>query len=239
MRNGSSGIPVPPKSKKVKKNLIKEEDFKKIQVQLKPKQHALRQTIKLNTLTTVSGPAGTSKTFSTCYTALELLSNNTISEIIITKPLVESSVSMGFLPGTLEEKVEPYMKSYISTFNKLIGSDKFKELVLNNIIKIESLNFMRGETYDDAIMLLDEGQNLNMKDLMLWITRLGANSKAVLMGDVSQYDVKENQTEFTKFVEILDGMKNMEKFAFSREDIVRNPFLIEVTDRYEKWKYKK
>jgi len=97
---------------------------------------------------------------------------------------------------------------------------------------------MRGETYDNSILLLDEGQNLEMKDLMLWITRLGENSKAVLMGDMSQYDVKANKSSFGSFRSILDGMKDFSIFEFEREDIVRNPFLIEVTDRYEKWKYK-
>jgi phosphate starvation-inducible PhoH-like protein len=193
--------------------------------------------IKNNSLTVVSGPAGTSKTFSTCYTALELLANKKIEQIILTKPLLESSFSMGFLPGSVEEKIEPYMKSYISTFKKLIGVEKFQELMINDVIKIETLNFMRGETYDNSILLLDEGQNLEMKDLMLWITRLGKDSKAVLMGDMSQYDVKENKSDFGKFRDILDGMKDFSIFEFGREDIVRNPFLIELTDRYEKWKY--
>ena len=179
----------------------------------------------------------THNTFTTCYTALELLGNRKIEEIIITKPLLESSFSMGFLPGTVEEKIEPYMKSYISTFKKMVGVEKLKELMSNDVIKIETLNFMRGETYDGAILLLDEGQNLDMKDLMLWITRLGNNSKAVLMGDVSQYDVRENKSNFKSFRDILKGMDDFDIFEFEREDIVRNPFLVEVTDRYERWKY--
>lgn len=228
----------PAKSRVKKCNLFKPNDFNKINVELKPKQNILKSTIKSNTLTIVSGPAGTSKTFSTCYTALELLSKKEIDEIILTKPLLESSYSMGFLPGTLEEKIQPYMKSYLSTFAKMIGEDKVQELILNEVIKIETLNFMRGETYDRSIMLLDEAQNLEMKDLMLWITRLGSDSRAVLMGDVSQYDVKEGKSNFKNFMDILEGMKDMKSFRFEREDIVRNPFLIEVTDRYEKWKYK-
>lgn len=233
---GNSTTPVKSKTKKC--NLFKPQDFQKIDIDLKPKQNLLRSTIKSNTLTIVSGPAGTSKTFSTCYTALELLSKKEIDEIILTKPLLESSYSMGFLPGTLDEKIQPYMKSYLSTFAKLIGEERVQELILNEVIKVETLNFMRGETYDRSIMLLDEAQNLEMKDLMLWITRLGSDSKAVLMGDVSQYDVKEGKSDFKNFMNILDGMDNMKSFQFNREDIVRNPFLIEVTDRYEKWKYK-
>jgi len=225
------------KSKKKKSNILTSVYFKGSKIELSPKQKALSNIIKNNSLSIVSGPAGTSKTFTACYTALELLSNKKIEEIIVTKPLIESSVSMGFLPGTIDEKVSPYMKSYISTFNKILGKEKVQELMLNEVIKIETLNFMRGETYDHSILLLDEGQNLEMKDLMLWITRLGKGSKAVLMGDMSQYDVKENQSDFGTFRSILDGMKDFSIFEFGREDIVRNPFLIEVTDRYEKWKY--
>lgn len=226
------------KSKKKKTNILTPTHFKGIKVDLTKKQKSFNNLIKTNTLIVVSGPAGTSKTFTACYTALELLSNKIIDEIIITKPLIESSVSMGFLPGSIDEKVSPYMKSYISTFNKIIGVEKTQELITNDIIRIETLNFMRGETYDNSILLLDEGQNLEMKDLMLWSTRLGKNSKAVLMGDTSQYDVSENKSSYKHFRDILDGMKGFSIFEFEREDIVRNKFLIELTDRYEKWKYK-
>ena len=237
--NNGNGNNTQPKSRKKKTNLFNATHLSKMKtiIQLNPKQKTLNDIIRKNSLSVVSGPAGTSKTFSTCYTALELLANKKIEEIILTKPLLESSFSMGFLPGSIEEKIEPYMKSYISTFKKLIGVEKFQELMLNDVIKIETLNFMRGETYDHSILLLDEGQNLEMKDLMLWITRLGKGSKAVLMGDMSQYDVRENQSDFGKFRDILDGMEDFSIFEFSREDIVRNPFLIELTDRYEKWKY--
>lgn len=228
-----------PKSNKKKYNLFNKANLTQLKkdVELNPKQTKLNSLIKKNTFTIVSGPAGTSKTFSTCYTALELLGNSKIEEIIITKPLIESSYSMGFLPGSLEEKIEPYMKSYISTFTKMIGVEKFQELRLNGVIKIETLNFMRGETYDNSILLLDEAQNLEMKDLMLWITRLGKNSKAVLMGDISQYDIKEHKSSFRHFRDILEGMANYSKFEFERLDIVRNPFLIDITDRYERDKY--
>ena len=231
----------PAKSRKKKENLFKSTDLNKLKsnIQLKPKQYDLSKEIKSNIFTIVSGPAGTSKTWTTCYTALELLANNKINEIIITKPLIESSYSMGFLPGSLEEKIEPYMKSYISTFVKMIGNEKFQELRINEVIKIETLNFMRGETYDNSILLLDEGQNLQMKDLMLWITRLGESSKAVLMGDISQYDIKETESNFKSFRDIMRDVPDVHIFEFEREDIVRNPFLVDITDRYEKWKANK
>ena len=222
-------------SKKKKYNLLTPNILKNGGVSLNPKQNKLQQTINKSTLTIVSGPAGCSKTFSSCYTALKMLSEKKIEQIVITKPLIESSSPMGYLPGPIDEKINPYMKSFISTFNKIIGDDITKELMANEVIITEPLNFMRGETYDNSVILLDEGQNLNMKDLMLWITRLGKDSKAVLMGDISQYDVKSSESNFKEFREIMQDVNGVGKFEFDKSDIVRNPFLIDITDKYEKW----
>jgi phosphate starvation-inducible PhoH-like protein len=222
-------------SRKKKYNILTPSQLKSSNISLNSKQNILKNTIEKSTLTIVSGPAGCSKTFSTCYTALKMLSEKKIEQIVITKPLVESGQPMGHLPGPIDEKVNPYMKSFISTFNKIIGKEKTEELMFNDAIIIEPLNFMRGETYDHSIILLDEGQNLNMKSLMLWITRLGKDSSAVLMGDISQYDVKSSESNFKEFREIMEDVNGVSKFEFDKSDIVRNPFLIEITDRYEKW----
>lgn len=228
------------KSNKKPKNIFKKTQFNKLGIQLTNNQDKLYKQIRKNTLTMVSGPSGCSKTFSSCYSALGLLADNKVEKIVITKPLIESSKSMGHLPGQLSEKIYNYFKSYFSTFSKIVGKDTLQELSTNELIELETLNFMRGETYDNSIMLLDEAQNLTMKELMLWITRLGKNSKAVLMGDISQYDVKTKNSDFKEFIdEIINGIKGSYHFEFNRNDIVRNPFLIPVTDNYEKWKKNK
>ncbi|CAG7579732.1 MAG: phosphate starvation-inducible protein [uncultured marine phage] len=216
-----------------RKSGINKSEFDKCGVQLTPKQDQLYKGIKNNTLTVIHGPAGTSKTFTACYTALGLLANKKINKIIITKPIQESGEQLGHLPGTIEEKTEPFMKSYISNFIKIIGPNNVEWLTSLEEISVEPLAYMRGSTYDDCIMLLDECQNASMKQLMLWSTRLGKNSKMVMMGDTSQFDVRKRDSGFTDFINMVDGMNELLSFQFKNEDIVRNKFLIELTNRYD------
>lgn len=179
----------------------------------------------------------THNTFTACYTSLALLADNKIDQIILTKPIQESGENLGFLPGTVEEKVDPYMKSYFSNFEKIIGKPTFEWLKLTEQIIVEPLAYMRGTTYDRSVMLLDEAQNCTMTQLMLWVTRLGNDSKAILMGDVSQYDIKKKDSRFLDFINLIGDVNNVNNFKFNVEDIVRNKFLIDIVDRYEKYKY--
>jgi len=211
--------------------------FLELGVELSAKQNELYKTIRNTTFTIVQGPAGTAKTFVACYTALGLLADKKISKIIITKPIVEAGEQIGYLPGTQDEKVAPYMKSYKSTFEKILGKFLSDVLFASGVIEINLLAFMRGDTFDDCLMILDEAQNLQMSQAMLWITRLGRDSKAIMLGDVSQYDIKKRDAKFLNFIKICEGMQGVENFKFDNADIVRNKFLIELTERYEKWKY--
>jgi len=221
----------------MKKGRLTKEELLARQIELTPKQHELYKGIRNNILTVCQGPAGTSKTFTACYTALSLLADKKIDQIILTKPIQESGENLGFLPGTVEEKVDPYMKSYFSNFEKIIGKGSFEFLKATEQIIVEPLAYMRGTTYDRSIMLLDEAQNCTMTQLMLWVTRLGNDSKAILMGDVSQYDIKKKDSKFIEFINLIDGVQQLNNFRFGVEDIVRNKFLIDIVDRYEKWKY--
>jgi len=221
----------------MKKGRLTKEELLARQIELTPKQHELYKGIRNNILTVCQGPAGTSKTFTACYTALSLLADRKIDQIILTKPIQESGENLGFLPGTVEEKVDPYMKSYFSNFEKIIGKGSFEWLKGTQQIIVEPLAYMRGTTYDRSIMLLDEAQNCTMTQLMLWVTRLGSESKAILMGDVSQYDIKKKDSKFIEFINLIDGVQQLNNFRFGVEDIVRNKFLIDIVDRYEKWKY--
>ena len=221
----------------MKKGRLTREELTARGIELSPKQHELYKGIRNNTLTVCQGPAGTSKTFTACYTSLALLADKKIDQIILTKPIQESGENLGFLPGTVEEKVDPYMKSYFSNFEKIIGKGSFEWLKGTGQIIVEPLAYMRGTTYDRSIMLLDEAQNCTMTQLMLWVTRLGSESKAILMGDVSQYDIKKRDSKFLEFIQLIDGVQQVNNFRFGVEDIVRNKFLIDIVDRYEKWKY--
>jgi len=203
---------------------------------LTEKQNEVHKLIRNNIITVIQGPAGTAKTLVSCYTALTLLIDKKIDRIIITKPIQEAGENLGFLPGALEDKVGPYMKSYDSTFIKLIGKQAYEFLRSEGIITTEVLAYMRGETYDNCVMLLDEAQNLTIKQLMLWVTRIGKNSKAVLNGDVSQYDINKNDVKLQLFIDkILCGVDEVAKFSFKKEDVMRSKVLINIVDNYEKY----
>ena len=220
----------------LKRGKLTRQELESRRIELTPKQTELYKGIRHNTLTVCQGPAGTSKTFTACYTALALLADKKVDQIILTKPIQESGESLGFLPGTKEEKVDPFMKSYFSNFEKIIGKATFQWMVTNGDIIVEPLAYMRGTTYDNAIMLLDEAQNCTMTQLMLWITRLGNDSKAIMMGDVSQYDIKKRDSKFLEFIDLISDVEQVHNFKFTPEDIVRNKFLIDIVNKYEKWK---
>ncbi len=217
--------------------MITKQDLDNLPFRLKPKQEECISTIRNNILTIVEGPAGTSKTFTFCLTALKLLVDGKIDKIVLTKPIQESGENLGFLPGTVGEKMEPYIQSYKSNFLKIINKGQYDFLERNGIIRYEALAFMRGSSYDNCIMCLDEAQNCTDKQLMLWLTRIGNNSKAVLMGDISQYDIKKQDVKMDIFIEkVINGLQGSAIFKFGKEDIVRNKFLIDLVDNYEKYK---
>jgi phosphate starvation-inducible PhoH-like protein len=138
--------------------------------------------------------------------------------------------------GSQEEKVDPFMQSYSSNFEKIIGKATYQWLVSRGDIVVEPLAYMRGTTYDHSIMILDEAQNCTMTQLMLWVTRLGKDSKAIMMGDVSQYDIKKRDSKFLEFIDLISDVEQVNNFKFGSEDIVRNKFLIDIVNKYEKWK---
>ncbi len=225
-----------PKKNIKRKNSFSQEELKKADIRLSEKQNLLYKGIRNNTLTIAHGPAGTSKTYTTCYTALALLADKKIERIIITKPIQESGETIGALPGTVAEKIDPYRQSYYTTFCKMIGKSSTDFLFASEEIIFEPIAYMRGSTYDNCIMLLDESQNSSIKQLMLWVTRLGQDSKAVMMGDTSQYDVKKKDSGFVDFIKMVDGMNDLYTHEFTNEDIVRNKFLVEIANRYDKYR---
>jgi len=240
-----------------KKSGITKQEWEKIKnnIELTPKQRELYTGIRNNILTIVQGPAGTSKTFTSCLAAIGLLADRKVERIILSKPIQESGENLGFLPGTIEEKTDPYMQSYFTTFKKILGNQIFEFMRATGEIVVQPIAYMRGVTYDNCIMLLDEAQNCNMQQLMLWITRLGKNSKAVMMGDISQYDIKKKDSKFLDFINLvigkydfkIDGFENTQDYKkmldgvyyqeFDKNDIVRNKFLIDLVDRYERYKF--
>lgn len=217
--------------------ILDKSDFKSIK--FTPRQLEFFKMVKNSTITICVGPAGTAKTFMACYTALDLLKEMTHKQIILTRPAVESGENLGFLPGDINEKIAPYMKSFMSNMGKMIMPEKIPLLIQKKNIVMEPLAYMRGDSYDNSIMILDEAQNTDIRQLMLFVTRLGRNSRIIISGDITQWDVKQRKGDLKTFYEeIIKGVPNTSLFEFTREDIVRNPILIQITDNYERYKEK-
>lgn len=185
----------------------------------------------------ISGVAGTSKTFLSCYYAIKLLKENKIKKIILTKPIEESGERLGFLPGTVEEKVAPYMESYKNNFLKLIPQTTYDKLIRDNVIEFKALAYMRGINLDDACVLADEFQNSDLRQFMLLVTRIGKDSKLIISGDVGQSDIEKKYTAFTYFCNMVKGIEGIYEYKFPDDHNMRNPIITEITKRYEEAKY--
>ena len=211
-----------------------EESLKRVQLRQSQKRYV--STVEENQVIFCHGPAGTSKTFTACYLGLKLFSEKKIKRIVLCKPMVESGEKLGFLPGGEEEKISPYLKSYKSNIEKIIGVEMTQLMFDKKMITFEPLAYMRGDTYDDALMILDEAQNAEMKSLMLFITRMGKSSKAIVAGDINQYDIQKSKVSLPKFIELIEDVKGVGIHLFSEKDIVRAKILKDIVKKYDSWK---
>jgi len=205
-------------------------------VQLRQSQHKYLNQIEKNEITFCYGPAGTSKTFTACFAGLKLLKEKKIKQIILCKPIQEAGEKLGFLPGDKDEKVDPYMKSYKSNIEKIIGHEQTKLLFDKNIIKFEPLAYMRGDTFDDSLMILDEAQNATFKQLMLFVTRMGRDSKVIVTGDVSQADITASRVSLPDFINLIENVNGVGTHIFGEKDIVRAKILQDIVNRYDRWR---
>ena len=206
------------------------------QIQLRLSQKNYVRKVNENQIIFCHGPAGTSKTFTACYIGLKMFAEGEIKKIVLCKPLEDSGRSLGFIPGDVDDKVAPYLKSYKSNISKIIGHEMTEIMFEKNLITFEPLAYMRGDTYDDSLMILDEAQNAEMKALMLFVTRMGKNSKCVVAGDINQYDIQKSKVSLPKFIELIEDVKDVGIHLFSENDIVRAKILKDIVKRYDAYK---
>jgi len=206
-------------------------------IRLTPKQLEMYHGMQDAIISTVTGPPGTSKTFTTCYLAMKLYKKGTIKKIILTKPLETSGEDIGFLPGGEREKIAPFLNSFMDNLKEMADGPTLKMMFETGAIEFVPVAFMRGRTFKDAFIILDEAQNLDIKQLMTFITRMGENSKVVIIGDSNQNDINNRFVALDFFIDhILGKDENIFNFRFERADIVRHPLLIKIVDNYERAK---
>ncbi len=179
------------------------------------------------------GPAGTGKTFLAVTLAVTALKRGQVKRIILTRPAVEAGESLGFLPGDLKEKVDPYLRPVYDALYQILGKEKTSRLMEREIIEIAPLAYMRGRTLDDAFVILDEAQNTTIMQMKMFLTRLGFNSKMIVNGDVSQIDLPKNvKSGLIDAVEKLRNIKKIDFIHLSAKDVVRHPVVAEIINAY-------
>ncbi|NMA15753.1 MAG: PhoH family protein [Erysipelotrichia bacterium] len=198
-------------------------------------QKDLYEAFENNVITFAVGPAGTGKTFLAVVYAYNLLKKGIINKIIITRPVVESGESLGFLPGDLKEKVDPYLRPIYDSFDSLISSENTAKLIEKGILEIAPLAYMRGRTLNDACIILDEAQNTVPSQIKMFMTRLGFNSKMIINGDITQIDLpKSRQSGLVEAIKIIKDIKEIEVVYMSNKDVVRHPVVQKIIEAYEK-----
>ena len=180
------------------------------------------------------GPAGTGKTYLAVAAAVEALDSEAVRRIVLVRPAVEAGERLGFLPGDMSQKVDPYLRPMYDALYAMMGMDHVMRLIERNVIEIAPLAFMRGRSLNESFVLLDEAQNTSVEQMKMFLTRMGFGSRAVVTGDVTQIDLPSGQRSGLQHaVEILDGVEGIGFTFFSRRDVVRHPLVKRIVKAYE------
>ncbi|WP_207627333.1 PhoH family protein [Photorhabdus tasmaniensis] len=182
------------------------------------------------------GPAGTGKTYLAVAAAVDALEHQEIRRILLTRPAVEAGEKLGFLPGDLNQKVDPYLRPLYDALFEMLGFEKVEKLIERNVIEVAPLAYMRGRTLNDAFIILDESQNTTIEQMKMFLTRIGFNSKAVVTGDVTQIDLPRGQKSgLHHAIEVLSEVSELSFNFFHSDDVVRHPVVAKVVIAYEEW----
>ncbi len=182
------------------------------------------------------GPAGSGKTYTAIALAVRALKNKEIKKIILSRPAVEAGEKLGFLPGDMKDKIDPYLQPLYDALQDMIPAAKLKEYMELNIIQIAPLAFMRGRTLNDAVVILDEAQNTTTQQIKMFLTRMGMNTKMIVTGDMTQIDLPTSQTSgLIQAMKILKGVKGISFIELTKKDIVRHKLVTRIVEAYEKF----
>lgn len=180
------------------------------------------------------GPAGTGKTFLACAMAVLAYKTKQVERIILTRPAVEAGEKLGFLPGDMQDKVDPYLRPLYDAIYNMLGPDSVTRLKEKNVLEVVPLAYMRGRTLDNSFIILDEAQNTSIEQMKMFLTRMGNNSKMVITGDITQIDLPSGQKSGLKHaIKILDNVSGIAISRFDEYDVVRNPLVREIIKAYE------
>ena len=224
----------PPKELKMDDAIIFGVNGKPIKART-PNQQLLVKTFTENDLTFALGPAGTGKTYLAVAMAVRALKNREVRKIILSRPAVEAGEKLGFLPGDMKDKIDPYLQPLYDALEDMIPNAKLKEYMETKVIQIAPLAFMRGRTLNDAIVVLDEAQNTTTHQIKMFLTRLGMGSKMIVTGDVTQVDLpRTTASGLIQALKILRNVKGIGRVEFEKKDIVRHHLVQRIVEAYER-----
>lgn len=199
-------------------------------------QQLLVKAFEENDLVFATGPAGSGKTFVAIALAVKALKNKEVRKIILSRPAVEAGEKLGFLPGEMKDKLDPYLQPLYDALQDMIPAVKLKEYMENNVIQIAPLAFMRGRTLNDAVIILDEAQNTTTHQIKMFLTRLGMNAKMIVTGDMTQIDLPASATSGLKeAMGILKNVPGIGRVEFNKKDIVRHKLVQRIVEAYDKF----